>query len=78
MWFEALECALQFKWSKAIDLWLKALQSNDPLKRSCAAYNIATACHIMGNDSLAGEWLDFSDKENHISASDTLRKRLSL
>lgn len=76
-WYDALMKAEQFDWKGAMDIWMELLSSNDPLKRSCAEYNIATACLIAGNLPLAAEWLDRSDLENKLPLSDTLRKRIS-
>ena len=75
-WYSAIEKAANFDWKGATEIWIGMMSSNDPLKRSCAAYNIATVCHIVGNDFLAREWLDRSDAENQLDASATLRKRL--
>ena len=50
--------------------------SNDLLRRSCAEYNIAVACYMMGEYELASEWLDRSDKDNKLPLSDGLRKRI--
>lgn len=75
-WYKALELAEDFQWHAAMDIWMSFMSSSDPLRRSCAAYNIAVACHILGDDTLAAEWLDLSDSDSKLSASDTLRKRL--
>lgn len=75
-WYKALLLAEDFAWKDAMDIWMSMMKSSDSLKRSCAAYNIAVACHIMGDDFLAAEWLDLSDADSQLSASETLRKRL--
>ena len=77
-WYEPLIKAEQCDWYGALELWLQLLQSKDPLKRSCAEYNIAVACHLLGDNKLASEWLDRSDAECELSMSSSLRKRLYL
>ncbi len=52
-------------------------ESKDMLKRSCAEYNIAIACLMLGDAELAIEWLDRSDADCKLPMSDVLRKRLS-
>ena len=59
-----------------MDIWLELLETNDLLKRSCAEYNIAVACYMLGDYNLASEWLDLSDKDNLLPLSDALRKRI--
>lgn len=78
-WYEALYKAEQYDWKGAMDIWFTLLDSNDMLKRSCAEYNIAVACYLMGDFALAEQWLDRSDADGKISLfSDGLRKRLEL
>ena len=76
-WYTALDRAEVYDWKGAIDMWMTLLSSNDPLRRSCAAYNIATACYMMMDYELALEWLDYSDKTNKLTHSDNLRKRIN-
>ena len=59
-----------------MDIWFELLETNDVMKRSCASYNIALACYMLGDYQLAIEWLDLSDKENKLPISDALRKRI--
>lgn len=75
-WYEPLIKAEQCDWQGALELWLDLLKSNDSLKRSCAEYNIAVACYLLGDNKLASEWLDRSDAECELSLSSSLRKRL--
>ena len=42
-WYTALDRAVAYDWKGAMDMWMTLLSSNDPMRRSCAAYNIATA-----------------------------------
>ena len=76
-WYTALDRAEVYDWKGAMDMWMTLLSSNDPLRRSCAAYNIATACYMLQDYELALEWLDYSDKTNKLTHSDNLRKRIN-
>ena len=76
-WYKALDHAESYNWKKAIDQWITLLDTNDPLRRSCAEFNIAVACYMMGDYALAEQWLDRSDADNKLpNMSDSFRKRL--
>ena len=75
-WYSALYYAERYEWKKAMDIWLDLLSSSDPVKRSCAAYNISTACYMLGDYALAKEWLDRSDSDCVQVLSEGLRKRI--
>lgn len=75
-WIKALEKADLLDWKGAMDIWFELLETNDVMKRSCASYNIALACYMLGDYKLAEEWLDLSDKETELPMSATLRKRI--
>ena len=76
-WYLALDKAEMYDWKGAMDQWFKLLQTNDLLRRSCAEYNIAVACYMMGEYALAQQWLDLSDADNKLpNISDSLRKRI--
>ena len=76
-WYEALIKAEEYDWKGAMEIWFTLLDSKDVMKRACAEYNIAVACYMLGDFSLAAEWLDRSDEENRIpTLSDSLRKRI--
>lgn len=75
-WIEAVRRAENFEWKAAMDIWFGFLDSNDLMKRSCAAYNLAVACFLQGDYRLASEWLDLSDKDNQLPLSEGLRKRI--
>ena len=78
-WHEALAKADMYDWKGAMDIWLDLLSTNDSMKRSCAQYNIAVACYMLGDISLAGQWLDRSDADNPLGAmSENLRKRIEM
>lgn len=76
-WYDALELAAQYDWTGAMKIWFELLGSRDMLKRSCAEYNIAVACYMMGDLDLATEWLDRSDNDNMLAQSESLRKRIN-
>lgn len=75
-WFTAMEYADKYYWKDAMSIWLELLDTNDMLKRSCAAYNLALASYMLGDYDLASLWLDRSDKDNRLPMSDALRKRI--
>ncbi len=75
-WYEALEKAEGYDWKGAMDIWLGLLETNDLMKRSCAAYNISVACYMLGDYHLATAWLNRSDADNKLPLSDALRKRI--
>lgn len=76
-WLKALDYAEAYEWKMAIDVWINLLDTNDMLKRSCAAYNLAVATYMLGDYDLASEWLDRSDDDNKLPLSDALRKRIN-
>ena len=75
-WFDALALAESYDWKGAMDIWFQYLTVNDPMKRSCAQFDISVACYMLGDYALAKEWLDLSDKTNKLPISDAMRKRI--
>lgn len=75
-WLTAAQYASDYKWNEAMKVWISLLDTNNPMKRSCAEYNIATACFLMGDNELALKWLNSSDEDYPISLSKTLLKRI--
>ena len=75
-WYTALEKAEALQWKSAMDIWMGQLESSNVLKRACAAYNLSTACYMLGDYRLASEWLDQADKEADLLTSAGLRKRI--
>ena len=75
-WLAAAQYASDYKWNEAMKVWISLLDTNNPMKRSCAEYNIATACFLMGDNELALKWLNSSDEDYPISLSKALRKRI--
>lgn len=76
-WYDALLRAENYDWKGAMDIWMAQLSTNDLYKRSCAEYNIAVACYMLGDYDLATEWLDRSDQDNMLPVSDAMRKRIN-
>lgn len=77
-WYSALDKAEAYDWKAAMEQWMTLLNTNDPLRRSCAEYNIAVACYMLGDYELAEKWLDRSDADNKLpNMSDALRKRIA-
>jgi hypothetical protein len=75
-WYTALEKAEALQWKAAMDIWMGQLESGNVLKRACAAYNLSTACYMLGDYNLASEWLNLADKEADLLTSEGLRKRI--
>lgn len=71
-----MEYADRYQWKSAMDIWLGLLDTNDVLKSSSAAYNLALASYMLGDYDLASRWLDKSDKDSKLPMSDSLRKRI--
>ncbi len=75
-WYTAAQYVEGYRFKEAMDLWMTLLDSKNMLRRSCAEYNIATACFVMGNKALAREWLDMSDSHYLLPESSSLRRLL--
>ena len=76
-WYDALMKAEQYDWKGAMDIWFDCLETNDLMKRACAEYNIAVACYMLGDFSLADQWLKKSMADNDMpTMTDALRKRI--
>ena len=75
-WDTASEAAYNFKWKEAVSIWLKLVDTNNVTRRSCAEYDIALACYMLGDNALALKWLDQSDADYKLPLSAGLRKRI--
>lgn len=75
-WHQASELVCDYRFDEAIKLWIKLLDTNNMLRRSCAEYNIAMACYLLGDIPLAEKWLNRSDEDYPLSLSAGLRKRI--
>lgn len=76
-WYTALEKAEAFDWKAAMNIWMEQMNSKNVLKRGASAYNLATACYMLGEYELALEWLNQADKEADLLTSEGLRKRIN-
>jgi tetratricopeptide (TPR) repeat protein len=75
-WIDAAMKADDMKWDEAIDLWMDLARLKDRTQSSCARYNIALGCFMLGQYDLALEWLDSSDSILPLSLSKGLRKKI--
>ncbi len=75
-WDTASEAAYNFRWHDAVESWMTLVDTNNLMRRSCAEYNIALGCYMMGDNELALKWLDRSDADYPVSLSSGLRKRI--
>ena len=75
-WYTALEKAEAFDWKAAMNIWMEQMSSTNVLKRGAAAYNLATACYLLGEYQLASDWLNQAEKEADLITSEGLRKRI--
>lgn len=75
-WIDAVLLADDMKWAEAIDLWMDLAKTNNSTQSSCARYNIALGCYMLGEYDLALEWLDSSDALQPLSLGKGMRKRI--
>ena len=75
-WIDAVLLADDMKWAEAIDLWMDLSKSKNPTVSSCARYDVALGCFMLGQYDLALEWLDASDAVRPLSLNKGLRKRI--
>ncbi len=75
-WNEAALYASEYYWKEAAEIWMELAESNNAIKRSCAAYNLGVACFMLGDKALALKWLDSSDADYPLSVTKTLRKKI--
>src|SRR5574344_165246 len=61
-WNQAYNLAENFKWDEAMNIWLTLVDSSNPIKSSCAAYNLAVACEMQEMYDVALKWLDYAEK----------------
>ena len=75
-WIDAVMLADELKWAEAIDLWMDLAKLKNPTQSSCARYDVALGCYMLGQYDLALEWLDSSDAVLPLSLNNGLRKRI--
>jgi len=75
-WVDAVLLADDMKWDEAITIWMELAKSRNVTMSSCARYNVALGCFVLGQYDLALEWLDSSDEVRPLSLNKGLRKRI--
>ena len=76
-WDDASQAAYEYRWADAVKQWTALFQnSSDSRKKACAAYDIATACYLLGDYPLSLQWLDMADSLCSLALSPGLRKRI--
>lgn len=73
---EAVSLAENMRWEDAMRLWLELVTTKNPLSRGHYEYNLSTACYMLGEYSLALEWLDRAEADAEIKNIAALRKRI--
>ena len=61
-WLDAADYAFDFQWKEAMKLWMELAKTKNVEKASCAMYDMAVGCYMLGRYSLAKEWLELSDR----------------
>ena len=75
-WTEAQRHVGAGKWKEAMNAWLDALDDANLERRAAAEYNLALGAYLMGDQSLAGQWLDRSWADARLEAVPFLRKKI--
>ncbi|MCF0175869.1 MAG: hypothetical protein HUJ94_03450 [Bacteroidales bacterium] len=65
-----------YDWKAAVSGWMGLLKTRNLQKRACYEYDIALGCFMLGQNKLAGEWLDRADADYALALSPGLRKRI--
>lgn len=76
LWEKPYELALDFRWTEAIEYWMRSTASGNAKRASFAAYNIAVACEMTEQFPLAMEWVRFSLKKFPFKEAEELRIHL--
>jgi len=76
-WNSAYLLARSFKWSDAIAKWMPLTDEVNPQKASFAAFNMAVACEMMEEHSLAQEWINFALGKFRFREAEDLREYLN-
>lgn len=69
--------AADFQWNKALTLWLDTVATKNLQKKALMSYNIALACHMLGNDEMAITWLDRAEATYEVGQAKSLRARIT-
>lgn len=62
-WYESYYAVQEYRWKEAMDIWMSMLDTKNLEKKACLEYNLAVACYIQGQYSLAKEWIELSAKD---------------
>ena len=76
-WIAATNSAFDFKWYDAMNHWLKISETAKEYKAAYCAFNLATACYILGDYSLCERWLAIAEKAGITEYTSALRVKLS-
>ncbi len=76
-WISAINCAFNFKWHKAMKLWLEIAETAKGYKAAYSAFNLATAAYILGDYSLCERWLGIAEQAGTTEYTSALRSKLS-
>ena len=77
IWYKASQAAYDYDWKTAIDVWMSLMDTKDLRKRSCIEYNLAVTFYILGQKSIASQWLDRSDADYMLPESAFVRSRIN-
>ncbi|MDY6278485.1 MAG: DUF6340 family protein [Bacteroidales bacterium] len=75
-WNAAAEDAYNFRWHAAMDKWIKLAQTSKDQKVAQSAFNLATACYILGDYSLSERWLAIAEQGGVDDLTAALRVKL--
>ena len=76
-WHSPAELAKNFKWEDAIQKWMPLTEDKNTQKAAYASFNIAVACEMLGQTSLAKEWITFSRQKYSFRESGELLNYLN-
>lgn len=75
-WVEAADYANDFQWQEAMKIWLELVKTDKLERASCAQYNLAVGCYMLGRYQLAKDWLELSNKTCPLSISRSLMEKI--
>lgn len=75
-WYDTYYYVEGFQWQKAMDVWMSMLGTDNLEKKACLEYNMAAACYVMGQYSLATEWLDLSAGHFSLPYTQNLKRKI--
>jgi len=76
-WEQAEQYVYEFRWRDAMKIWIEICENSDGERRGMAEYNIAMACHLLGDQALALKWLDRCDADLASPYSASLREKIA-